>query len=77
MNAALTCSANQEPGSAWRATHIPFLQKRQDLGDVVEPEDPVGGFLESVKLKVNWKETNISDRYDNPQETKWEESQFC
>lgn len=29
-----------------------------------------------MKLKVNQSESNISDRYDNTQETKWVESQL-
>lgn len=34
----------------WR-THVSLLQKRQNLGNVVESEDTVGGLLEAVELE--------------------------
>lgn len=34
-----------------RGTHVSLLKERQDLGNVVESEDTMGGPLEPMKLE--------------------------
>lgn len=36
-------------------THVSFLKKRQDLGNVVKSENTVGGLLKPMKLKNHLK----------------------
>lgn len=45
------CAQDQYINQRTRRTHVPLLQKGQNLGDVVESEDTVGGLLEAVQLK--------------------------
>lgn len=45
------CAQDRRIGQhIWR-THVSLLQERQNLGDVVESEDTVGGLLEAVQLQ--------------------------